>query len=80
MLLPAALCTALFFAATANADAGGVWAHPKGLPEGHTAEFQAPPFTATWDVQNPHDVPVTEVHMVQSAHFDAGCKTPRCGT
>lgn len=25
-------------------------------------------------VHNPHNVTVEEVHMVQSAHFDAGCK------
>lgn len=27
---------------------------------------------------NPAGVPVTEVHMVLSSHFDAGCKTPGC--
>lgn len=25
-------------------------------------------------VYNPHNLTVTEVHMIQSAHFDAGCK------
>lgn len=25
-------------------------------------------------VYNPHNMTVTEVHMIQSAHFDAGCK------
>lgn len=25
-------------------------------------------------VHNPHNVTVTAVHMVQSAHFDAGCE------
>ena len=29
---------------------------------------------------NPHGVPVTKIHMVLSSHFDAGCKTPGCGT
>ena len=28
---------------------------------------------------NPSGAPVTEVHMVLSSHFDAGCKTPGCG-
>ena len=27
---------------------------------------------------NPHGAAVTEVHMVLSSHFDAGCKTPGC--
>ena len=27
---------------------------------------------------NPAAVPVKEVHMVLSSHFDAGCKTPGC--
>ena len=30
-------------------------------------------------VHNPHNVAVSTVHMIQSAHFDAGCKTPSCG-
>eukprot|EP00729_Bicosta_minor_P025052 gene25051-16336_t len=30
-------------------------------------------------VYNPDNLTVTEVHMIQSAHFDAGCKTPLCG-
>ena len=29
-------------------------------------------------VHNSHGAAVTEVHMVLSSHFDAGCKTPRC--
>ena len=29
-------------------------------------------------VHNPHNVTVTEVHLVMSSHFDAGCKTPGC--
>ncbi len=33
---------------------------------------------ASVPVHNPHNATVTVVHMVQSAHFDAGCKTPRC--
>jgi hypothetical protein len=32
-----------------------------------------------FEVHNPFGVAVTEVHMVQSAHFDGGCKTPKCG-
>ena len=30
-------------------------------------------------VHNPHNVTVTEIHLVFSNHFDGGCKTPRCG-
>ena len=29
-------------------------------------------------VHNPHGVVVREVHMVQSTHFDGGCKTKGC--
>ena len=28
---------------------------------------------------NPAGAAITTIHIVQSAHFDAGCKTPRCG-
>jgi hypothetical protein len=31
-----------------------------------------------WTVHNPHGVDVTTIHLVQSAHFDGGCKTFGC--
>ena len=36
--------------------------------------LQSTPMARQFHVHNPHNVSVTEVHMVQSAHFDAGCK------
>ena len=34
---------------------------------------------AAYHIHNPTQVNVTEIHLVVSSHFDAGCKTPGCG-
>jgi hypothetical protein len=36
------------------------------------------PGALCWEVHNPTNVPVTTVHLVQSAHLDIGCKTGGC--